>query len=116
MEEVAVAPLGQLLLAFFYFVDSISGQICECFFFPGGPGNFDAVNAVAIAEAEMNAKVGLGKIAAAAHHFARLNEITRDCLDAPVQGEAVAPGSFQFETDPVIRRAALRLEDHRLPL
>jgi len=39
-------------------------------FFPEGQENFDAVNAVVIAEAKMNTQVGLRKIAAAAHHFA----------------------------------------------
>ena len=49
---------------------------------------------VVIAEAKMNAQVGLRKIAAAAHHFAGLNEIPCYRFDACVQGQAVAPGQL----------------------
>ena len=67
---------GQLLLAFFYFVDSIGGQIGECFHLPGGPNNLGFVDAVMGAKPEVNAKVMLREIAAAAQHFTRLNEIS----------------------------------------
>src|SRR4029077_18056587 len=71
-------------LAFFHFVETVGGQIGECFHLPGGPNNLGFVDPVMGAEPEVNAQSILSELAAAAQHFTRLNEISGSRLYACV--------------------------------
>src|SRR5258708_7095506 len=94
----------------------VGGQICESLHFSRGPGNVGFIHAVVAAEPEVQAKIGLGEIAAAADDFAGLDEIAGSRPDAGVQRKTIALRSLQFEADPVIRREPLGLQDERLAL
>src|ERR1700761_907938 len=66
------------------------------------------------AQSKMKAQVVLRKIAFSAEHFAKLRQVSGRHMHSRVQRKLITLGSFQLKADPVIFRAALRPEDHRL--
>src|SRR5581483_12074276 len=67
------------------------------------------------AQAEMKPEIALGKIAPAASDFVGLREFAAGHLYPRIQGQLVAPGPHEFETDPVIARSASGTQDCRFP-
>ncbi len=60
-----------------------------------------------VPEAEMNAKIVVGKIAPSAADFRDLLSATRLNFDASADRVTVAAGAFQAETDPMILTVAV---------
>ncbi len=67
----------------------------------GMPVNFNAVDLCSRAETEVQTQIVLRKIAATAVNFIGLRHSAGDDFDAGVEGEAIAFGSSELETDPM---------------
>src|SRR5580704_8336975 len=100
-------------LAFFHRIEMVGGQVSQSFYLSRRPKDFDFVDAFPAPEAEVNAEIVLRKVTASAEDLTRLNEISRRNSHPRVQGQRVALYPLQFKADPMIRRTALRLENHR---
>src|SRR5208283_5916975 len=103
-------------LAFLHLIEAVGRKIGERFHLPVGPSDFGLVDALVSTEPKVNTKIVLRKIAASADQFTGLNEVPGSCSYPRVQSEAITPRTFQLETDPMIRRPALRLQNHRFTL
>src|ERR1035437_3802064 len=69
-----------------------------------------------LAQPEVDAKVALREVAAAADHFAKLYQGARRCTHACIQSKAIALNALQLKADPVVLRSALRTQNRRLTL
>ena len=80
----------------------IGDDVRESFGLSVGPSDFDSVGTIVRTEAEVEAKIALGDVAAAAEDFARLRQVAGGDANAGVEGEAVGCGSGKFEAEPMI--------------
>ena len=62
----------------------------------------------------MQTQIVLRKITSPAHHFAQLHQIPGGHAHACIQRKPIALDSLQLKADPMVLRAALRPQDHRL--
>src|SRR5258708_7820779 len=93
-------------------IELVSRQIRERVQFSRGPANFDAVDFGGGAQTEMQTKIVLRQVTAAAVDLVALRDAPGDDFDSCADCEAVALRSRQFETDPVAAIDALILQDH----
>src|SRR5215467_2788687 len=87
------------------FVDDqqlIAGQISECLFESGWPGNFNTVNLCRRAKSEMQTRVVLRIITPSAHHFVNLRAPTRRHSYPGTNGGAIRTRPYALDSDPVV--------------
>src|SRR5579871_1755686 len=64
-------------------------------------------------EAEVQSQIALREVAPTAPHLSKLLLFAHRHTDASIQSQSVGRAAFQIEADPVIRRIALGLQNHR---
>ena len=88
--------------ALFNGINLIHGEIAEMLYEPARPCYFDAVNLRFGTEAEVQPKIVLRKVAAAAANLIKLHELSGMNCKARANGRAIAFRALQVECNPVI--------------
>lgn len=95
---------GDDSVAFEHCVELVGRQAADVIDGSGWPANFDAVDFCGRAEPKVQAQIVLREIASAAMNFAGLRHSSGNNFDTSIEGEAVAFGSSELETDPMASR------------
>src|SRR5579859_2755319 len=83
-------------------VNLIRGQSPEMLNQTAGPGDIDAIDLAIDSQSEMQAKIVLGKVAAASANFVELRQLPRVNREASADSSPITLGALQLKLNPVI--------------
>src|SRR4051812_7862336 len=101
---------GGLRAAFLDGDDAVDGHVVERVSLSARPADFNRLDLLILAHAEVYAQVVLRIVAAARTYFVNLVAVRRHATDARADGVAVRLHSDEFDGEPVVFRARLGAE------